>query len=291
MKTSFSLFALAVCVPALALAQQDFSNVEIEVHAVAGAVYMLEGAGGNIGVSVGEDGIAIVDDQFAPLAPKIKAALASITDEPVRFVLNTHYHGDHTGGNEIFGESAPIVAHDNVRKRLAEGVPARDIPPAVPAALPVITFGDRVSIHLNGEEIRATHHPHAHTDGDSVIFFMSSNVVHMGDIFFNGRFPFIDAGSGGSSAGMIRAVEAVLPKIPEGAKIIPGHGALATVDDLEAYLDMLRGTRAAVAAALAAGKTPEQMKEEKILAAWSSFDGGFISADRFIDTLAQELGR
>ncbi len=283
------LAALLLAVAPAAFAQQDFSTVEIKVVPVAGAVYMLEGAGGNIGVSVGEDGIVVIDDQFAPLAPKIKAALASISKEPVRFVVNTHYHGDHTGGNEAFGESAPIVAHENVRKRLAEGTPAAGQPPAAAAALPVLTFNDRVTIHLNGEDIRALHVPNAHTDGDAVIFFSKSNVVHMGDLFFNGRFPFVDLDAGGSVSGVIAGVEAVLPKIPADAKIIAGHGPLGNVGDLKAYAAALRGMRGAAEAALAAGKTPAQMKEEKILDRWSSWSWNFVTADRFIDTLVRDI--
>ena len=281
------MLAMLVASTVPALAQTDFSKVEIKVHPVAGQIFMLEGAGGNIGVSVGEDGIVIVDDQYAPLAPKIKAALASITDQPVRFVLNTHYHGDHTGGNEFFGEKAPVVAHENVRSRLVEGVPSRNIDPAPEGALPVITFNDRLSIHLNGEEVRALHVPHAHTDGDSVIFFQGSNVVHLGDLFFNGLFPFIDIDSGGSVDGVIAGIAALLPKIADDAKIIPGHGPLASKQDLEKTLGMLRETSALVRAGLAAGKTAEQMKEEKILAKWDSWSWGFISADRFVDTLAR----
>ncbi len=283
------LAALLLVFAPAALAQQNLAAVEIKVVPVAGAVYMLEGAGGNIGVSVGEDGIVVIDDQYAPLAPKIKAALASISKEPVRFVVNTHYHGDHTGGNEAFGETAPIVAHENVRKRLAAGVPAAEMPPAPPAALPVLTFNDRVTIHLNGEDIRALHVPHAHTDGDAVIFFSASNVVHMGDLFFNGRFPFVDIDSGGSVSGTIAGVEAVLPQIPAGAKIIAGHGPIGTAADLKAYAEALRGMRGAVEAALAAGKTPAQMKEEKVLDRWSSWSWNFIDADRFIDTLVRDI--
>lgn len=283
-----ALALVSLLLPLPLLAQQDFSAVEIKVHKVGGSVYMLEGAGGNIGVSVGEDGIVLVDDQYAPLAPKIRAALASITDRPVRFVINTHWHGDHTGGNEHFGETAPIVAHENVRKRMAAGVKARDIAPAAEGALPVLTFNDRVTIQLNGEDVRAVHFPHGHTDGDSVIFFPVSNVVHMGDDFFNGRFPFIDLDSGGSVKGLIANIEAVLPKIAADAKIIPGHGPIATRADLEKYLEMLRGASAAVAKELAAGKTAERMKEEKILAPWQSWSWNFISADRFIDTLVRE---
>jgi cyclase len=270
---------------------QDFSGVEIKVTHLAGAVYMLEGAGGNIGVSVGDDGIVIIDDQYAPLAPKIKAALATLSDEPVRFVVNTHYHGDHTGGNEAFGETAPIIAHENVRKRLAEGVdaPGRTIPPAPAAALPVLTFNDRMTIHINGEAVRALHTPHAHTDGDSVIFFTKSNVVHMGDLFFNGRFPFIDIDGGGSVQGLIHGVEAVIPQIPAGAKVIAGHGPLGTVAELRAYVKALREMTAAVEAGLAAGKTAAQLKEEKVLDRWSSWSWNFISADRFIDTLVRDI--
>jgi glyoxylase-like metal-dependent hydrolase (beta-lactamase superfamily II) len=279
---------LFVFAPA-AFAQQDFSKVEIKVTPVAGAVYVLEGAGGNIGVSVGDDGIVIIDDQFAPLAPKIKAALASISKEPVRFVVNTHYHGDHTGGNEAFGESAPIVAHENVRKRLAAGTPGANQPPAPAGALPVLTFNDGVTIHLNGEDIRALHLPHAHTDGDAVIFFSKSNVVHMGDLFFNGRFPFVDIDSGGSVSGVIDGVESVLPKLPAGAKVIAGHGPVGSVADLKAYAEGLRGMLSAVEAGLAAGKTPTQLKEEKVLDRWSSWSWNFISADRFIDTLVRDI--
>lgn len=285
------LAALLVLVAPAAFGQQDFSAVQIKVTPVAGAVHMLEGAGGNIGVSVGDDGIVIIDDQYAPLAPKIKAALASISSAPVRFVVNTHYHGDHTGGNEFFGESAPIVAHENVRKRLVAGLdaPGMKIPPAPEGALPVVTFNDRVTIHLNGEDLRALHVPHAHTDGDAVIFFSKSNVVHMGDLFFNGRFPFVDIDGGGSVKGLIDGVEMVIPKIPAGAKIIAGHGPLGTVADLKAYADALRGMMAAVEAGLSAGKTAAQLKEEKVLDKWSSWSWNFIPADRFIDILVRDI--
>src|SRR6516164_3378078 len=194
---------------ASALAQQDFSKVQIKATKVAGNIYMLEGSGGNIGVSVGDDGIVLVDDQFAPLAPKIKEALKGITDKPIKFVLNTHFHGDHTGGNVKFGAEAPIIAHENVRKRLQEGgkVGGNVVEPAPKEALPVITFNDRATVHLNGEDIRAIHFPNGHTDGDSVIFFSQSKVVHMGDDFVTYGFPFVDVASGGSVSGMNAGVE------------------------------------------------------------------------------------
>src|SRR5215510_6252297 len=197
----------------------DFSKVQMKVTKVAGNVYMLEGSGGNIGASVGEDGIVIVDDQFAPLADKIKAALKGITDKPVRFVINTHYHSDHTGGNAILQRDAPVIAHDNVRKRLASGGTGgnlgsvkMELKPEAKEALPILTFDHDVTIHLNGEDIRALHYPNGHTDGDSVIFFPTSNVVHMGDDFVTYGFPFIDLAGGGSVKGMIGAAEDVLSK-------------------------------------------------------------------------------
>ena len=212
----------------LAVAQDDFSKVEIKATKISGNVYMLEGSGGNIGVSVGTDGILIVDDQFAPLAEKIRAALKTLGDGKLKFILNTHWHGDHTGGNAQFGREAPIIAHDNVRKRLSTEQRSELFKQTTPAspkeALPVITFDQSLSVHFNGEEIRVIHFPHGHTDGDSVIFFTTSNVVHLGDDFFAGRFPFVDLESGGSVQGLTKNIADIIPKIPAGAKLIPGHG-------------------------------------------------------------------
>src|SRR5439155_4930840 len=212
------------------LARQDFSKVQIKATKVAGSVFMLEGSGGNIGVSIGEDGIVLVDDQFAPLAVKIKEALRKITDKPLRFVLNTHFHGDHSGGNAEFSKEATIIAHENVRKRLAQGttVAGGEVKPAANEALPVITFHDRATVHLNGEAILAIHFPHGHTDGDSVIFFPKSNVVHMGDDFVTYGFPFVDVHNGGSVSGMIAGCEKVLGMTSPDVKFIPGHGPIST---------------------------------------------------------------
>jgi glyoxylase-like metal-dependent hydrolase (beta-lactamase superfamily II) len=286
MRRIIAIGIVVVLASAAAHAQSDFSGVEIKVQKVAGSIYMLQGAGGNIGASVGDDGIVLIDDQFAPLAPKIKAALKGITDKPVRFVLNTHYHDDHTGGNEVFGESAPLVAHDNVRKRLAEG--AADQPPAARGALPVVTFRDRVSIHLNGEEIRAAHYPSGHTDGDSVIWFTKSNVVHMGDDFFSGRFPYVDLEAGGSVRGLIRSVETVLKTIPPDAKIIPGHGPLSTVEDLKSYLAMLKDTLAIVEAGVREGKSLDELQNAKVLDKYESWTWNFIPTNTWIATLYKE---
>jgi len=268
-----------------AAAQQDFDKVEIKATKVAGTVYMLEGSGGNIGVSAGEDGILIVDDQFAPLAPKIEAALKGIADKPLKFVLNTHWHGDHTGGNAAFGRKAPIIAQTNVRKRLMEGNAQWKIEPAPKDALPVLTFDTDVTLHFNGEDVRVVHYPRGHTDGDAIIYFPSANVLHMGDDFFNGRFPFIDVSSGGSVKGLIANIEKVLKDFPPGVKVIPGHGPLGTMKDLQSYLTMLKETSSAVAQAKKQGATADQMKKDKILSKYESWSWS-VDTDRYIDILA-----
>lgn len=283
------LFVFAVvCFSLAALAQDDdFSKVQMKVTKVAGNVYMLEGSGGNIGASVGDDGIVIVDDQFAPLADKIKAALKSVTDKPVRFVINTHFHGDHTGGNAIFQKDAPVIAQDNVRKRLEAG--GGDRKPAEKGALPIITFDHDVTVHLNGEDIHALHFASGHTDGDSIIFFPKSNVVHMGDDFVTYGFPFIDLKSGGSVEGMIAAVDEVVGKLPADVKVIPGHGPISNLDDVRKFSAMLKDTLAVVQKALKQGKTLDQMKQEKILAPWDKWSGDFINTNGFIDVLYDDL--
>ena len=280
---------------ACAFAQQDdFSKVEIKVQKVADSVYMLQGAGGNIGVSAGEDGLVIVDDEFAPLAPRIQAALKGIEDKPVRFIINTHHHFDHTGGNVEFSKLGTIIAHENVRKRLAEGshiAPMnRDFPPAPKDALPIITFNDRATVHLNGEDIRAVHFPNGHTDGDSVIFFPHANVVHMGDDFVTYGFPFVDVEGGGSVSGMIAGCEKVLSMVPADAKFIPGHGPLSNGDDVRKFVQLLKDTRQIVADAVKKKMTLEEMKQKKILAKYDQQYGqGFIKTDVWIDTLYADV--
>lgn len=287
--------ALAAVAGAAFAQQQDFSKVEIKVTKVSGNVYLLEGAGGNIAASVGDDGIVIVDDQFAPLADKIRAALLGLTDKPLRFIINTHYHFDHTGGNLPFHD-ATIIAHDNVRKRLAQsnmvgnGGSMKMEQPANPQeALPLITFQHDVTLHVNGEDIRALHAPSGHTDGDSIVFFPKSNVVHMGDDFVRYGFPFIDINGGGSSKGMIAALEGATAQLPADVKVIPGHGALSTLADVREFVKLLKDTRAVVEKAVKAGKTLEQLKQEKVLAPWQKYSGPFVSTDLFIETLFNEL--
>jgi glyoxylase-like metal-dependent hydrolase (beta-lactamase superfamily II) len=281
-----------------AVAQQDdFSKVQIKVTRVSGNIYMLEGAGGNIAASVGEDGIVIVDDQFAPLAEKIQAALKDITNKPVRFIINTHYHGDHTGGNEPFSNAgSTVIAQDNVRKRLESGGTAgnggslkMENKPAAKGALPIITFENDVTVHLNGEDIRALHFPAGHTDGDSIIFFPKNNVVHLGDDFVRYGFPFIDVASGGSIQGMINALEKAMALLPPDVKVIPGHGAISNLDDVRAFVKMLKETSAVVQKAIDRRQTLEQIKQAKILDPWQKFSGNFINTDAFIETLYYSL--
>jgi len=288
-----TLFVLATVPPTQA--QTDWSKVEVKVHKVNGNVYLLEGAGGNIGVSVGPDGILIVDDQYAPLADKIKAALKTLGEGKLKFVLNTHWHGDHTGGNAAFGAEAPLIAHDNVRKRMStvqENKFFKRTTPASPKeALPVITFGHSVSIHFNGEEIRAIHFPTGHTDGDSVIYFTNSNVIHMGDHFFAGRFPFVDLDSGGDVEGFTKNVGDVIAKLPAGVKIIPGHGPLSTPDDLKLFHRMLTETTDIVRTKMAAGKTLDQIKAESLPDEWKSWGTGFIKTDVWIEIIHRSLSK
>ncbi|MFB3125878.1 MAG: MBL fold metallo-hydrolase [Candidatus Acidiferrales bacterium] len=288
-----TLACLLILGAGLATAQRNFDKVEIKATHVRGNIYMLNGTGGNIGVSIGSDGVLIVDDKFAPLADKIRAALKEVGGGELKFILNTHWHGDHTGGNQVFGPEAPIIAHTNVRKRLStdQHLLGRDVPAAPKEAWPVITFDHSVSVHFNGEEIKAVHFPRGHTDGDTVIFFTGSNVVHMGDDFFSGRFPFVDLGSGGDVEGLTKNIAKVIKKLPADVKIIPGHGPVSTLDDLKTYHRMLVETTNIVRAAMAAGKSLEEIKAEGLPEEWSSWGSGFIPAERWLETIHRSLSR
>ncbi len=290
MRIRFLVMALltgGVCTSAIA--QTDFSQVEITTTEVAPSIYMLEGAGGNIGVSAGEDGVFLIDDQYAPLTPKIVAAVKAIDDGPIRFVLNTHWHGDHTGGNENLGAAgALVVAHENVRRQMTVGQFLElwdlKVEPASEASLPVVTFSDEITFHLNGEVIRAFHVEHAHTDGDSMVYFENSAVLHMGDVFFNGTFPFLDVYSGGSLAGVVAACNAALKFVDNDTRIIPGHGSLATRADLIAYRNMLEEAQNAVAPLVRQGKSLEEIRTvdplEPLADKWG---GGFINPEQFLE--------
>ena len=297
-----SVFAALLLFGAIQASAQeaDFSKTQIRVTSLGGSVYLLEGSGGNIAASVGEDGIVLVDDEFAPLATKIAESLKNlkITDKPVRFIINTHYHYDHTGGNLPFAEGGTtVIAHENARARLATGGTLGnggpsfhyEQKPAGKGALPVITFEQDVSVHLNGEDIRALHFPAAHTDGDVVIYFPKANVVHMGDVYVRYGFPFIDVEAGGSVQGMIKACEGATAKLPADVKIIPGHGKLSNVTEVRAYVKMLRETSAVVAQALKEGKSLDQMQKEHLLAPWKQLANRNISENGFLETLFASL--
>ena len=286
MKRRLAAALALAAAPALAQ-QQDFSKVEIKAEKAADGVYMLTGAGGNIGLSVGKDGAYVIDDQFAPLSDKILAAVKAISPDPVRFVINTHWHGDHTGGNENMGRTGAIlVAHENVRKRMSveqfNATFDRKTPPSPEAALPVVTFTDAVTFHWNGDEIRVTHVAPAHTDGDAYIRFVKADVVHMGDLLFNGSYPFIDVSSGGRIDGYVSAADEVLAATGEKTRFIPGHGPLATRADLQAFRDVLKALRDRIAKLKSEGKSRDEAIAAKPTAEYDAKWGtGFIKGDVF----------
>ena len=255
-------------------------DVVIKTEKVGGNVYVLFGQGGNIGVSAGKDGLLMIDDQFERISDKIKAALKELGSDEPKFIVNTHFHGDHTGGNPIFGRTGMIIAQDNVRKRLL-----MNEKPFPDFALPTITYAQSLSIHFNGEEVRAVHFPKAHTDGDTVLFFTTSNVVHMGDHFFVGRFPFVDLNSGGSVEGLIRNVGELIKQIPSDAKIIPGHGAVSTLDDLKKYHQILIETTDIVRREMSRKKSLDEIKKIGLPEKYKDFGSGFIKTDAWIETI------
>jgi len=272
----------------------QFAKVEIKTETLAPGIAVLFGAGGNIGLSYGDDGTTIIDDQFAPLTPKILSAAKELGAAPPKYLINTHWHYDHTGGNaNLGGQGVLILAQDNVRTRLAgEQSEGKGNDPASPAeALPVITYGDSITMHLNGDTVKIMHMPHGHTDGDSVVYWSKANVLHMGDLFFNKvTLPFIDLDSGGNAEGMLAGVEKALTIVNADTKIIPGHGPMASKADLEAYRDMLRSVIDAVRSARQAGKTLEQIQAMKPAAKWDTNPDAFIKGDAFVKAVYNSLG-
>jgi cyclase len=293
MKMRPVILAFLALTAAPVAAQQDFSKVEVKAEQLAPGVAVLFGAGGNIGVSFGEDGTTLIDDQYAPMTGKIQAAVTAIGATPVKFLVNTHWHGDHSGGNENLGNAGAIImAHDNVRVRLASDQKTQfgEVKASPKVALPVITYADGLKLHLNGEEIRVISVAPAHTDGDSFIHWSKSNVIHMGDLFMlQVSFPFVDRDSGGDVRGFVAAADTVLAIANDQTKIIPGHGAMATKADLQNHRNMIATVIAKVEAGIKAGQTLEQIKASNPTDGFGVNPKGFISADRFVETVYNNL--
>jgi len=274
--------------------QRNFDAVQIKTTEVAAGIYMLEGEGGNIGVSAGEDGVFLIDDQFAPLTPKIVAAVKAISDKPIRFLMNTHWHGDHVGGNENLGKAGVvIVAHDNVYKRMSVGgaiqLLKQNYAPYPKAALPAISFSQSATFHLNGDDVTSTHLPPAHTDGDSFVRFTKANVIHTGDVFAAYRYPFIDPESGGSVRGVIRAIDILLPLLDDNTKVIPGHGGLSAKKDVLAYRNMISRVVGRIEPMAKAGKTLEQVIAAKPTREFDEEWGKFRKPDAFVEIVYNGL--
>ena len=268
-------------------------DVTVKVTKVTGNVYMLQGRGGNIGAIVGADGILIIDDDYKVVSEKLAAALKDLGSASPRFIFNTHWHGDHTEGNNFFGKESIIVAHANVRKRMIDPpvIFGQKTAPYASIALPVITYTESMSIHFDGDEIRAVHYPNGHTDGDTVVFFTKANVVHLGDDFFAGRFPFVDLDSGGSVQGMINNVASLIKTIPADAKLIPGHGPLSTIDDLKTYHQALVETSKIIQDAMKKKKTLDEIKKAGLPDKYKEFGSGFIKTDFWIETVYKSYSK
>ena len=287
--------ALGALLALRAPAQDRFASVRMRAVAVAPGEAMLMGAGGNIGVFYGPDGVVLIDDQFAPLSEKITAAIARLTAKPVKFILNTHWHYDHTGGNENFGKSgAIIVAHENVRKRMSSEqfieFMRTNVPAAPQVALPLVTFASSVSFFVNGEELRAIHVAPAHTDGDAIVRFVKSDVIHMGDTYFNGMYPFIDTSSGGTVEGVIAACDRALALASNSTRIIPGHGPLSNKAELKAYRDMLSEISGRIRKMIDSGSKLEDITSSKVSADYDEKWGkGFIPPSKFAEMVAMNI--
>lgn len=291
MKTHKSFGFIFVYLFSIIACAQD-EEVIIKSHKLTDNIFMLEGQGGNIGVFIGDDGVFVIDDQYAQLADKIESVIKTLSDKPITFLVNTHYHGDHVGGNEAMAKlGATIISHDNVRKRLAVK-PNRQGEMMPKKALPVITFNDKLRLHINGEEILVFHAENAHTDGDALLYFTESNVLHTGDNFFNGLYPYIDLDSGGSVDGYIKAVKQALIVINDDTKIIPGHGEVSDVKTYKAFLNMMEDLKQIVFSEIEKGKTEEEVATNKSLTKTYDdlgYSWGFINSKKIRRTFYKSL--
>ena len=299
MQKIISTFMLAAICASSAAAHGDNSHfapgqdITVKTTKVAGNVYMLQGRGGNVGALTGSDGILIVDDDYKAVSEKLRDALRELGSEKPRYILNTHWHGDHTEGNFFFGKDATIIAHANVRKRLLDPpvIFGQKTPPYASFALPIVTYTESMSLYVNGEEIKMVYYPNGHTDGDSVVFFVNSNVVHLGDDFFTGKFPFVDLDSGGSVQGLINNTAALIKQIPADAKLIPGHGPLGTIEDLKAFHQALVDTTNVVQAGMKVGKSLDEIKKAGFAEKYKDWGIGFIKTDMWIDIVYRSYAK
>ncbi|MBK7705824.1 MAG: MBL fold metallo-hydrolase [Acidobacteria bacterium] len=291
MKKLLTIFLAASVLAVNGFAHGDNSHfnsqqeVTVKTTKVVGNIFMLQGRGGNIGAMVAPEGILMIDDDYKVVSEKLRDALKELGSEKPRFIFNTHWHGDHTEGNQFFGKESIIVAHRNVRVRLSQinTVFGQKTVPYPESALPMITYTESMSIHFGGEEVKAVYYPNGHTDGDTVVFFTKSNVVHLGDNFFVGRFPFVDLDNGGNVQGLINNIGSLIKTIPADAKLIPGHGPLATLDDLKAFHQMLIESSKVVADAMKKKKTLEEIKKAGLPDKFKEAGSGFIKTDRWIE--------
>jgi cyclase len=296
MRIRIGIFLMAAALASINTARAQQPPAEkLETQKLTEGLYLITGPGGNIALMVGADGVFLVDDQIAPMTPQLKKAIAAVTPKPVRFVFNTHWHGDHTGGNAVFGgEGAVIVAHENVRKRLSSeqfmAMFNKKVPPSPEPALPVITFSDSLSFHLNGDDIEVIHVEPAHTDGDSIVFFKKANVLHMGDTFTWGGYPFIDRSSGGTVDGFVTAADRGLALAQPSTKIIPGHGPVGDREKLKVYRDMIVTIRDRIKKLAAAGKSLADVQATKPTAEFdATWGGAFIRGPQLVETIYQDI--
>jgi cyclase len=297
---SLAVLSSALVVTAAVAQMPDASKVDLKATPVVGSITVLEGAngfsGGNVGVFVGDDGILLIDDGLTGLGPKLKAKVAAVSPKPIKFLLNTHWHGDHTGNNAFFGGTGPtLVAHDNVRKRLATeqsmewGGHKMTIPPLPAPALPVVTFAEEATIHFNGDDIHVIHMPPAHTDGDVIVHFAKANVIHTGDVFINQGYPIVDFPHGGRMQGLIDSATKIMALCDDNTKVIPGHGPVGNKADVAAWKKMLEQMRDRVAKLVKSKKTLEQTKAAKPLAEWARLDNPMIKSDNVVEMIYGSL--